>query len=65
MQIIPPEKLGSYLKAAAEHGVLPVFNLELTTGLRRGELLALLWTDLKIKEKCLMVSKSVSRGEGT
>ncbi len=50
MQIIPPEKLGDYLRAAEEHGVLPIFYLELTTGLRRGELLALLWTDLNIKE---------------
>jgi len=64
MQIIPPEKLGAYLRAAEEHGVLPMFYLELTTGLRRGELLALLWTDLNLKEKCLTVSKSVSRGKG-
>lgn len=64
MEIIPPEKLGAYLKAAEEHGVLPMFYLELTTGLRRGELLALLWTDLNIKEKCLTISKSVSRGKG-
>ena len=64
MQIIPPEKLGDYLRAAEEYGLLPMFYLELTTGLRRGELLALLWTDLNIKEKCLTVSKSVSRGKG-
>ena len=64
MQIIPPEKLGDYLRAAADHGVLPMFYLELTSGLRRGELLALLWTDLNVKEKCLTVSKSVSRGKG-
>ncbi len=44
MQIIPPEKLGDYLRAAEEHGVLPMFYLELTTGLRRGELLALIRT---------------------
>ena len=64
MQIIPPEKLGDYLHAAEEYGLLPMFYLELTTGLRRGELLALLWEDLNIKEKCLTVSKSVSRGRG-
>ena len=64
MQIIPSERLGDYLRAAADHGVLPMFYLELTSGLRRGELLALLWTDLNVKEKCLTVSKSVSRGKG-
>ena len=64
MQIIPLEKLGAYLSAAEKHGVLQMFCLELTTGLRRGELLALLWTDLNIQEKCLTVSKSVCRGKG-
>ncbi len=42
---------------------MPMFYLELTTGLRRGELLALLWTDSTLKEKCLIISKSVSRGK--
>ena len=64
MQVLPPEKLGAYLRAAEDHGVLPMFYLELTTGLRRGELLALLWTDLNIPEKYLTVSKSVTRGKG-
>ena len=41
-----------------------MFYLELTTALRRGELLVLLWTDLNIKEKCLTVSKSMTRGRG-
>ena len=36
MQIIPPEKIRDYLKAAEEWGVLPMFYLELSTGLRRG-----------------------------
>ena len=34
MQTIPPEKLGDYRRAAEEHSVLPMFYLELTTGLR-------------------------------
>jgi Site-specific recombinase XerD len=42
MKVIPPEKIGDYLKAAKEHGVLAMFYLELSSGLRRGELLALL-----------------------
>ena len=33
MQIIPPEKIRDYLKAAEEWGVLPMFYLELSTGL--------------------------------
>ena len=51
------------LKAAEEWGVLPMFYLELSTGLRRGELVALLWSDLNLQTKTLTVSKSVSRGK--
>lgn len=41
-----------------------MFYLELSTGLRRGELVALLWSDLNLQTKTLTVSKSVSRGKG-
>lgn len=64
MQILPPEKIGAYLSAAEEHGVLPMFYLELTTGLRRGELVALLWTDLDVNAQTLTVSKSAGRLKG-
>ena len=64
MRILPPEKIGAYLSAAEEHGVLPMFYLELTTGLRRGELVALLWTDLDVNAQTLTVSKSAGRLKG-
>ena len=51
MQIIPPEKIQDYWKAAEEWGVLPMFYLELSTGLRRGELVALLWSNLNFRRK--------------
>ena len=38
--------------------------LELTTGLRRGELLALQWTDLDIENRTLAVTKQVNRING-
>ena len=41
-----------------------MFYLELSTGLRRGELVALLWSDLNLQTKTLTVAKSVSRGKG-
>ncbi len=59
MKVIQPEQLGAYLQAAAERGVLPMFYLELTSGLRRGELLALLWSDLDIEKRTISVTKSV------
>lgn len=64
MQILPPEKLGAYLRAAEDHGVLPMFYLELTTGIRRGELVALLWTDLDIKAQTLSINKGAGRFKG-
>ena len=38
--------------------------LELTSGLRKGELLALLWGDLDIEKHSISVTKSVSRRDG-
>ena len=49
---------------ADKRGLLAAFYLELTTGLRRGELLALLWTDLDIENKTISVTKQVNRIKG-
>ena len=64
MRTLPAEKISAYLAAAEEHGVLPMFYLELTTGLRRGELVALLWDDLDLEKQTLTVSKSAGRISG-
>lgn len=64
MKVIQPEQIGAYLHAAEEHNVLPMFYLELTSGLRRGELLALLWNDLDLEQRTISVSKSVSGRHG-
>ena len=41
MKILPPEQIRSYLTAADQRGVLPMLYLELISGLRKGELVAL------------------------
>ena len=51
MQILPPEHIKDYLEAADRRGLLPMFYLELVTGLRKGELTALLWSDLDITNR--------------
>lgn len=42
MKILVPEHIKSYLDAAQARGLLPMFYLELVSGLRKGELVALL-----------------------
>ena len=64
MKILPEDKIGSYLAEAERRGLLAAFYLELTTGLRRGELLALLWTDLDVENMTISVSKQVNRING-
>lgn len=64
MTILPPEKIGEYLDEAKRLGVYEMFFLELTSGLRRGELLALLWTDLDVENNKLTVNKQVNRING-
>ena len=64
MKILPQEKIGMYLAEAERRGLLAAFYLELTTGLRRGELLALQWTDLDVESKTLSVTKQVNRING-
>ena len=64
MKVIPVERIGDYLRAADERGVLPIFYLELASGLRRGELLALLWSDLDVKNRTISVTKTVHRYSG-
>ena len=61
MKILPPEQIKSYLTAADQRGVLPMFYLELISGLRKGELVALQWTDLDIENKTISVSKQAGR----
>ena len=38
MKVLLPEQIGSYLQEANRRGLLPAYYLELTSGLRRGEL---------------------------
>ena len=64
MKILPEDKIGPYLAEAERRGLLAAFYLELTTGLRRGELLALLWTDLDVENMTIFVSKQVNRLNG-
>ena len=64
MKILKPENVKSYLEEADRRGVLPMMFLELCSGLRKGELIALLWTDLDIQNKTISVAKQAVRVKG-
>ena len=63
--IMTPLEMEDYLGAAERLGYLPMFMLALTTGLRQGELIALKWSDLNVKDRTLTISeqRSVERRE--
>ena len=61
MQILPSEDMYAYLKAAKARDLLPMFYLELVSGLRKGELVALRWDDVDIQNKTISVSKQYVR----
>lgn len=64
MKTLKPEDVKKYLDEARRRDVLPMFFLELCTGLRKGELIALLWTDLDMERKTISITKQGSRQKG-
>ena len=64
MKVLPEELIGPYLHEAKQRGVFAPLYLELTSGLRRGELLALLWTDLDVEKRTISITKQVTRTKG-
>ena len=64
MQVLTREEIQRFLIHAKAEGYFELFLLELTTGLRRGELLALQWDDLNLETGELQVTKQVYRTKG-
>ena len=63
--VLTPAEVEDYLDAAERLSHLPMFLLALTAGLRQGELIALKWSDLDVKERTLTITekRSVERRE--
>ena len=61
MQVLTREEIQRFLIHAKAEGYFELFLLELTTGLRRGELLALQWDDLNLETGELKITKQVYR----
>ena len=64
MQTVPAEQLSAFLEEAKRSGVYEMYYIELATGLRRGELLGLKWTDIDWKNGIIKVRRQVARVDG-
>ncbi len=64
MQVLSPKEVGRFLVRAKEEGYYEIFLLELSTGMRRGEILGLQWKDLDFTDGSLRISRQVLPAEG-
>ena len=64
MQSLTREEMQRFLIQAKEEGYYELFLLELATGLRRGEVLALQWDDLNFDTGELRIERQVYRANG-
>ena len=64
MQTLPVEQLTSFLREAKDSGVFALYYIDLTTGLRRGELCGLMWTDFDAEKGTLTVRRTLHNKEG-
>lgn len=64
MQVLTPEEIQRLLIQAKEDGCYELLLLELSTGLRRGEICALQWNDLNLRTGELRVERQVHRIKG-
>nr|WP_325185060.1 site-specific integrase [uncultured Oscillibacter sp.] len=64
MKILPPESLGTFFQEARRSGVFELYYIDLATGLRRGELLGLKWSDIDLDKGIIHVRRQVLRQNG-
>ena len=64
MKILPPESLGTFFEEARRSGVFELYYIDLATGLRRGELLGLKWSDIDLVKGSIHVRRQVLRQNG-
>ncbi len=64
IQTISAEQLKSFLEEAKRSGVYEMYYIELSTGLRRGELLGLKWEASDMQQGVIRVRRQVARIDG-
>ena len=64
MKVLTPNEIVRFLNRAKEEGYYELFLLELGTGMRRGEILALKWSDLNFTTGELRIDKQITAMHG-
>ena len=64
MKTMKKEELGAFLEETKRCGCYEFYYLELSTGMRLGEICALEWTDLDVNKKTISVNKSARKLNG-
>ena len=64
MKTLTANQLSAFFQEARDSGVYELYYLDLATGLRRGELLGLKWTDVDLDRGVLKVQRAISRQNG-
>jgi integrase len=59
IEILNPDQIKAVLDGLAGHALHPIASLALATGMRRGELLALQWSEVDLDRAVLRVERSV------
>ena len=64
MKTLTADQLSAFFQEAKDSGVYELYYLDLATGLRRGELLGLKWTDIDLDHGVLKIQRAISRQNG-
>ena len=64
MKTLTADQLSAFFQEARDSGVFALYYIDLTTGLRRGELLGLKWSDIDLEKGDLRVQRQIGRIDG-
>lgn len=64
IEILPLTDLQKFFEEAKNSGVFELYYTELATGLRRGELLGLKWTDIDFNANSIYIQRQITRTGG-
>ena len=64
MKTLPLDDLKAFFEEAKRSGVYELYYTEMATGLRRGELVGIKWTDINFDENSICIQRQITRVNG-